>query len=82
MRDNTFSGSDNADANEHIEKNIHRDLKDWVPLILLKIQDKVALSNRHSCSKWKYLIIESCGSRSGILSTQEYQQRKADMTYI
>ncbi|GJU98482.1 hypothetical protein Tco_1327753 [Tanacetum coccineum] len=43
-------------------------------------------SNMLDC-KWKNLIIRSCGSKSGtvsttILSTQGYQQRRADMTYI
>ncbi|GKG04819.1 hypothetical protein Tco_0315206, partial [Tanacetum coccineum] len=67
--------------------DIHRDLKDWILLLLLKIQDKVSLSNRHPCSKRKYLIIRSCRSRSmniltAILSAQGYQQGQADMTYI
>nr|GEY16100.1 hypothetical protein [Tanacetum cinerariifolium] len=45
-------------------QNIHRDLKYWVLLLPLKIQDKVALSNSHRSSKWKYMIIRSCGSKS------------------
>nr|GEW27235.1 hypothetical protein [Tanacetum cinerariifolium] len=42
-----------------------RDLKDWILLLLMKIQIKVALSNGYPCSKWKNLIIRSCESRSG-----------------
>ncbi|GJR27477.1 hypothetical protein Tco_1103709 [Tanacetum coccineum] len=60
-------GDTNCECSEEVcvLQKIHRDLKDWILLLLLKIQDKIALSNRHPCSKWKDLIISSYGSWSG-----------------